>query len=140
MDAVTVALASTAIVASSTVIAAFITTRGHIKTSRESEAKERLRDDIDRLRSENDWLRKSLAYSLRQNGGYHQLEDIYFRLLHSDQQPRLKAQYRQRAEEQCGIYPKMDRKQSFSFAEQIESGQSFISINLSASPEQESNK
>ncbi len=45
MDATLIALISTTVIAIATVVAAIINTFGHIKVSRESEAKEKLRDD-----------------------------------------------------------------------------------------------
>ncbi|EWS77211.1 hypothetical protein [Xylella taiwanensis] len=56
MDGTSIALISTTVIAIATVVAALINTFGQIKVSRESEAKEKLRDDLDRLKTENECL------------------------------------------------------------------------------------
>ncbi|HHW4681460.1 MAG TPA: hypothetical protein ACQGQX_08235 [Xylella taiwanensis] len=137
MDGTSIALISTAIIAIATVIAALINTFGQIKVSRESEAKEKLRDDLDRLKTENECLRKNLMYSLRQCAGYHQLEDIYFKRLHPNETDRKKSLYRQDAEDQCGIYPRMNRKKCKEYADNIESGQNCLLIDVAITQEQE---
>ncbi|EWS77210.1 hypothetical protein AF72_12125 [Xylella taiwanensis] len=76
-------------------------------------------------------------YSLRQCAGYHQLEDIYFKRLHPNETDRKKSLYRQDAEDQCGIYPRMSRKKCKEYADNIESGQSCLLIDVAITQEQE---
>ncbi|HHW4679446.1 MAG TPA: hypothetical protein ACQGQH_08445 [Xylella sp.] len=116
MDGTSIALVSTTVIAITTVIAAIINTFGQITVSRENEAKEKLRDGID------------------------QLEDVYFKRLHPNETDRKKSFYRQEAEDQCGIYPRMSRKKCKEYADKIESGQSYLLIDVAIAQEQEKNQ
>lgn len=144
MEGLGIALITTAIVAASTVISAAITTYGSIKTTKDSNAKELLRDDLDRTRSELERSKhelqitqQNLIYALRQVIAYHQLEDVYFDKL-KEQNPKLtntdKAPYRRLAQESCGSYPSMSRNQGLSWIELIEGGQT-INIQPTVQPQ-----
>ncbi|ACA11872.1 hypothetical protein [Xylella fastidiosa] len=138
MDATLIALISTTVIAIATVVAAIINTFGHIKVSRESEAKEKLRDDLDRLKVENDYIRKNLVYLLRQCTGYHQLEDIYFKQRHPNESDTKKSIYRRQANDLCGIYPRMSKKECQEYIDKIKSGQdSYSLIDVAIKQEQE---